>query len=233
MGLYRKRNKQRQKQESMLASTSMITESTVLPTDKQSIGTLGLIHTCDDLMLWGFKKAYCNDDLTALGNGTESELNDVWQEILYEYAGLMKTEDSTYLFELSKRILVARIDVFWIDNAVICLREMHNQDDVDRLANEYGYVLPNDYTDEDLDLVLSKAKTFIYELGEMQAEYDRLQATVGGSKQTEQDFDITIATLAKFQGFAIRQKETTVREFVGIFNLFIRHNELLQQHGAK
>ena len=172
-------------------------------------------------MLYDFKEAYCNQNYNVLGEGTPEQQAEAWQEIMFEYASLIKSESSEYLFNLTKRITLLRADILYIETAVLYLKIEHSPEIVDQLRL-YGYPLIEGYKEKDLDRIISLAKTLVYELKELCAEYDLLQKTTTGKAQSEEDFDATIAVLSKYQGYAIPQRKTSVTEFCAIFNLFLK-----------
>lgn len=220
-----------------LQSTEVQTDALTLPQANQT----GILHrSCKALPLFNFIECYCNNDLTYLiisGEPTEAELQDAWNEILLEYLGLVKNEKSSYLFDLGKRITLLQYHIQHINDAVEILHYKYDSDIAGDLRG-MGYKLSAEYNTEEytkqLDMIVSKCKTRVFELGELQDEYKRLDDTVTGTKQTEEDFNLTIASLSKHQGYHINKKETTLLEFCSIFNLYLKeiaHLEKQAKHG--
>ena len=210
-----------------LPSTEQKQEILPLHTPEQSTDTL--LRSCKVLPLSIFKECYCNNDYSGLGKGTKDELQAAWNEILFEYSSLIDSENSQYLFSISKKISLLSCDISFIEGAIVVLKAFHDQEIVD-ILRQMGYPLIEGYKEKDLDRIVSLAKTLVYEFNELQDEMNKIQTVASGKAQTESDFDKTIALLSKFQGYAIRPKETTVTEFCGIFNLFLAHNK--QDHGS-
>lgn len=208
-----------------LPSTAPQAESIPLKPLTTSLSTFH--RSCKTLPLFAFVEAYCNNDLSLLilsGTPTEEELATAWQEIIFEYSSLIKSENSDYLFELEKKIALSGHHIFYVDNATMFLRFQHSLEIVNELRN-LGYDLPDMPQENDLNKVVSIAKTIVFDLAEMRDEYERLTNTVNGKKQTEDDFYKTIAALSKYQGYRMEPKSTTMTEFCAVFNLFISENK--------
>ena len=193
----------------------------ILPSQIPEKLTDTLVRSCKTLMLYDFKEAYCNHNLTVLGNGTPEELHAAWQEIMFEYSALLKSDNSEYIFELTKSISLLQADIIYIENAVQVLRYEHSEEIVEQLR-QYGFPLITGYKESDLERVISLAKTKVFELQTLVTEYELLQKTTNGKAQSEDDFDATIAVLCKYQGYGINQRVTSVTEFCAIFNLFLK-----------
>lgn len=209
-----------------LQSTELSPESLPLKTPEH---LKDLLHrTCKTLSLYAFIEAYCNDDLSFLvikGEPTQAELEESWQEILVEYSGLIKNEQSGYIFDLGKQITLLQLDINYLDRVVHFLHYRYDEEIADQLRcmgfsldAKYG---TEEYTNE-LDMIVSLATTKVFDLGELEEEYKRLNNTATGKKQTEEDLLMTIAALSKYQGYHINKKETTVLEFASIFNLYLK-----------
>lgn len=188
-----------------------------------------LHRTCDTLPFFNFKKCYCLNNLSFLiieGTPTPEELSAAWNEIIFEYSTLINSDQSDHLLSLSKEILLLQHHIFYVQTAVDLLRLRHVPDIVEKLINmgyhgEYNFEDKENYNKQ-LDRVIALCTTNVFELGVLQDEYKRLDNTVKGKKQSEDDFDLTIAALSKHQGYRINQKETVVKEFTSIFNLYLK-----------
>src|SRR5690606_7045370 len=111
----------------------------------------------------------------------------------------------------------------YVDYSVPFLKMRHDEVIAQELRN-LGYDVPafNDPNYEKaLDRVLSLAKTKVFDHGNLVDEYNRLNKTVEGKKQSEDEFLRTVIMLAKYQGYAIDRSKTTVYEFAQIFNNYL------------
>ncbi len=209
-----------------LQSTELPKETLPLSPQEPKTGTLH--RTCKTLPLYNFIECYCNNDLNYLiisGTATKVELQDAWEEVYLEYTSLIKNEKSSYLFDLEKRITLLEYHIKYIDHAKMFLHYGYDEE----IANEVrgmGYKLNAEFGSQDyfkqLDLMVSRCKTRIFELGELEEEFKRLLNTVEAKPQNEEDLNITIAMLSKHQGYHINKKETTVLEFCSILNLYLK-----------
>ena len=234
--------KEQQPKISPLDSTETLKDSYALPMDQVTQSSASLHRTCKTLSITGFKTAYCNNDLRALiisGTPTDNELKDAWDEIVFEYATLFKNEDSQYLFELSQRISLLKIHIAFVDYAVVLLRakyqseEQTDQDILNEL-NALGYDIsfdenyPEEYV-KSLNRIVSLCKTNVFDLEEQQKEYDRLNKTTGGKKQSEEDFDANIMMLSKYQHFPIDEDKVSIYKYAIIFNNYMREMTVRQK----
>lgn len=181
--------------------------------------------TCKTLDVARFKECYCNGDLTVLGEAPQEVLQEVWNNILFEYAALIKTENSEYLLEIGRKIALLQADLTYIESAVVYLKQQHDAEIALHLAN-IGYPLPENYTHTDLDGVISRAKRLLFDLEELSDEYNKLTNAQQGGKQTEDEFDELLAVLSKHQGYRIIPQTTMVNEFCSIFNIYLKQSKI-------
>lgn len=207
------------KRKQSLPSTEPQTAISPSQTPEKLIDTLR--RTCKKLPLADFKEAYCNNDLTVLGIGTPEDLQAAWNEILFEYSGLLKSENSDFIFSVSKKIALIHADITFIDGAVMVLRTQHDEDLIAGLR-DLGYPLIEGFKEADLDRIVSLSKSMLFDLDDLEKEYATLTKTMNGKKQTEEDFEQTISILSKHQGYQINQQKTMVSEFCGIFNTYLK-----------
>lgn len=185
-----------------------------------------LHRSCKTLFLELFIQAYCNNDLSGLvikGAPDTDQLQDAWNEIMFEYSGLIKTENSDYLFSLQKDIAILQHHIIYVDYAVQLLKLRYD----DEIANEVrslGYPVPaleDPKYQKALDMIISLAKTKVFEHGNLVDEYNRLNKTVEGKKQSEDEFVRTVVMLSKYQGYNIDRQVVTVYDFTQVFNNYL------------
>lgn len=192
-------------------------------------------HSCKTLCLDPFIQAYCNNDLSGLLiSGTQNEeIHSAWNEILFEWSSLVKSENADALFELQKEIAILEHHIIYIDYAVPFLKLRYDED----IANEVrslGYDVPQDENyQKALDLITSLAKRKVFDHGELVDEFNRLNKTTTGKKQSEDEFIKTVLTLAKYQGYPIDRKTTTVFDFAQIFNNYISEMKIKERQLQK
>ena len=195
-------------------------------------------RSCKTLPLEPFIQAYCNADLSGLiieGTPEPDKLQYAWNEVMFDYSGLLKSEKSEYLLSLSWEIAALQHHIIYVDYSVIALKYKYNEHLVNGLA-EIGYSVPafedKNYQAE-LNRITSLAKSKIFDLGNLTDEYNRLNKTVEGKKQSEDEFIKTVMMLAKYQGYAIDRKITTVFDFVQIFNNYLAEMQVKEKQLEK
>lgn len=218
------------------ASTVTSTANSALPTDPDTLSASKLHHSCKTLNVNGFKECYCNHDYSYLiikGNPTQEDLINAWNEIVFEYGGMIKTENSEYIFDLQKRIAELTQHIAYVDNALILLQQRFSQSAIDELIS-LGYDGIYQFDDhvqyvKQLNRVRSLCKTRVMDLQDLQEEYKKYNlSSENSSSQTEEDFEEWVAQLGRFMHFRINQHETTVTEFAGIINAYIKHHKAKQ-----
>jgi len=180
---------------------------------------ISLHRSCKTCPLSAFIEAYSNNNYTLLGTGTPEQIAEAWNEILFDWATLIKTEQSQYLFELSQNIGVLEARIIFIENAVMLLRIKWDEDLAEGIRKE-------GYDPADLDMVISLAKRLVFDINELKDEYTRLTNTTGGKRKSEDEFYEDIAMLSKFQAYNIDPDTTTVKKYASIFNLFLKQHSL-------
>lgn len=205
--------------------TEMNREGFVLPPET-SQSNASYHRSCKTLPLEAFIQAYCNNDLSGLiitGDAAPDQLKFAWNEILFDYAGLFKTEQSEYLLDMSWEIGRLEHHVMYVQYAVFYLKLRYNDDFANELRG-MGYIVPQ-FEDKSyqkaLDMITTLATNKVFELNNLQDEYKRLKKTASGKNQSEDEFVQTVAMLSKYQGYYIDTLITTVYRFVMTFNNYL------------
>lgn len=164
-----------------------------------------------------------------------NEVHNAWNEILFEWSGLVKSENSDYLFQLQKEIAVLEHHIIYVDYAVTFLKLRYDVN-IAQEVRSLGYDVPqfadNNYHSS-LDMITSLAKRKVFDHGELVDEFNRLNKTTTGKKQSEDEFIRTIIMLAKYQGYAIDRKTTTVFDFAQIFNNYLAEMKIKERQLEK
>ena len=185
-----------------------------------------LLRTCKEVSLATFIDCYCHEIYSGLGEGTPEEITDAWIDIMSEWGELMRNEDTGYMLSLGNQILSLKVHVSLVESITFVLLKKYDLELVDKLINELGY--DGEYPENDrvafvkqLDRVVSLSKTKVYELSELNDEWDRLRKSDSGEKASEDDFERNILRLSKYQGYRINKYKTTIYEYTHIHNNFI------------
>lgn len=213
------------KPENQLGSLE-ITKDGFVSQPERILSKVGLLRSSKEVMLNVFIDCYCHEIYGELGEGEPSEIAEAWQELLSEWGGLMKNNDSDYLLDLSFQVLNHKKRLTYVEFAVFYLERRYDREIIDRLINEGGY--DGEYPEDDRDAylkqlsrVMSLSKTHAFQLGELNDELERLQKNSEGKKMTEDDFERNILRLSKYQGYRINKFKTSVFEYAHIHNNFI------------
>jgi len=178
-----------------------------------------LHRSCKTCPLSVFIEAYSNNNLELLGDADPQELQEAWNEILFEWATLLKSEQSEYIFDLSKKISSLHAIIIFIEKACDYLSVQWDEEMAECLRKE-------GYNPNDIKMTLSLAKRLVFDLDELTAEYSRIVNTTEGKGKSEDEFFEDIAMLSKFVGYRIDTKSTTVKEYASIFNLFLKQSKV-------
>lgn len=184
-----------------------------------------LLRRCNEISVARFKQAYCNNDLTALaieGMPPANELQSAWNELLFEYASSVQTDQSEHTFQMAKQIGELEHHIAFVEYTTFFLRRKYDQEMVDELIL-LGYYHLHFTEDEEnwnkqLDRCISLCKTNVFDLEQLREDYNRLNATTSGKPQTEDEFNKTVAQLAKYQGYRIDQLTVMMDEYISIIN---------------
>lgn len=218
----------RKKKIKQSSSTGQTTE--ILRSKKQEISIPMLHRSCETISLYALIKCYCTNDLKHLiisGTPTTEELQQAWNEILFEWSGLIKNEKSEMIFQMEKEIARLKYHVVYVENATIFLWYRHDPSLTEELRY-LGYDITDEPEHSDLDRVRSLCITNVFNLGELERELETLTKTLSGKKQTEEEFLILVSVISKYQGYAIKTKETTALEFAATFNAYLAEAKLLR-----
>lgn len=199
-------------------------ENFASPTDPVIPLPYTLRRSCKDVSIDEFIQAYCHSNLSVLivvGHPPQDVVLECWNEILFEYANLLKSDSSQYIFDLHKQISELQFDIWYVNEVINVLRVRYEQDLVDELI-KMGY--DGDFTQEEtLERTISLAKTKVYDLELLIAEYNALHKVIEGKKQTEEEFESSVAWLSKFQSYYIDTKTTSIYKFTIIFNNYVKY----------
>lgn len=174
-------------------------------------------------------KAYCNNELSVLiitGNPSTAELEEAWNEVMYDYSSRIRTDESNYLLHTAWKIGQLQSHIIYVENALLYLRVRHNADMVNELR-QMGYLHLNyKQHDEDwlqqLKRVESRCKTKVHDLEMLVQEYNKLNKISTGTNMTEDDFNANVMMLAKYQGYPIHRDLTMMDEYLSIFNNYMK-----------
>jgi hypothetical protein len=151
---------------------------------------------------------------------------EVWDDMLTEYGGLIKTENSDRIFDVWRKIKYNEWRVTVVELCVETLREMYRESFAAMLVEAgFDYVL--NMEDEkayqrQIDLVIIEANTIAVVLNQLYIQYNNLvpKSEGDGTQKIEIDFDKELAILKK-HGYGINKRKQTVMEYCAAVNAFI------------
>lgn len=181
-----------------------------------------------ELPLWNFIQVIVTNSLTPLirkGNPTDKQLAEAWNNIFTEYCDIYTSTNQTYVLQLQReiahiatklqviQICIDRLTISYYEPAIAELRE-------------YGFDYP--YTPdtmlEDLQNTVAEAQYLVVQKGVKEGEYAKYLAENAKEEVKETDYDDILSELGKFQGYHLRSKDLSVREYVSIFNRYKKQN---------
>lgn len=196
-----------------------------------------LLRTCKEVSLATFIECYCEDNFAGLGTGTQEELIEAWNELLFEWCELMRNEDSDHKIQVGFQILNLQKHITIVDGCVFALKRTYDKDLIEKLIS-LGY--PGEYPDnnkeklnKELDRAVSLCKTIVFNLWELQEEIERIEKVKDNKKSTSEDFERNIVRLSESQGYNIDAEKTTVFRYTCIYNNFIDKIKLSNSHNKE
>ena len=158
-----------------------------------------------------------------LGNLTAQE----WESVYSEYTEMSGSSSTNKSLDLAIQItyLTNRINII---QSLVQRLYMRRNDEVIALLVEMGMFFSYDDLNADLDRVLIKLKGEELLLNMANAEYKELGLNEG-EKATEFDWYNILSELAKFQGYAVNPKQTTVTEYCALEKRFRAHIDYMNK----
>lgn len=189
-----------------------------------------IISSCYEITMDKFIDCLVDGRIEVLGKGIEIDLQEAWANILSEFSTLRNNKTGDDCLELQKEISVLHKKIELINLCVSVLWEIYNRD----LANELkmmGYNIKLDWSDKagyykDLNLVISKSKTFAVLAERKQKELNALIEKTKGNSYTRKDFISINTNLSKYMQFHINNKEVSVAEWCDMVNKYEAYIEV-------
>lgn len=181
-----------------------------------------------ELPLWNFIQVITTNSLQPLiikGNPTDQQLATAWSDIFAEYCDIYQSKNQTYVLHLQREIahLTYKLQVIQvcIDRLIISYYEPAIAE-----LRDYGfnYEYTPDTMLEDLQSTIAEAQYLVVQKGVKEGEYKKYIEANAESEVKETDYDDILGELGKFQGYHIRSKDLSVREYVSIFNRYKKQN---------
>lgn len=162
------------------------------------------------------------------GQPTNKQLQEAWVEIRSEYAESIKTQKTTIVFDLYKKIIYTQWKMFALESLIFQLEEEFEEEAAMMLV-ELGFDLIENLTDrvaylKQLEGVRIEANVLIVMLNQYVLEYEAAvneDAVNTSGQPVELDSDKELAALSRFQGYRINKNKITVAEFIAIVNSFL------------
>lgn len=217
-----------------LLSTPMNTDSSATARHKTPEAILSgstLHRQCSTLPLSHFIEIILNGDMSWLiisGTPTNAELLSAWEDILEEYASLIKTDKTENVFELYKKIVHTEWRLTFIEKSLLTLK-MQYDEEVAGWVGEMGfgevrYVADREEYLRSLYAIEMRAKMLIVLLNQYKAEYrlmnpERSQEDIVNNTRIR--YEKEIASLSKYMGYRIVKEKTMVLEYAAIINNYL------------
>lgn len=202
-----------------------------------------LKNECSQIVVDDFIKAYCRNDLSVLvisGQPSQEQMMDAWNELYFEYASIIRTDESNHIFNLHRKITSMRIQCSYVDLAtnLLKLQFLENciDEDVVLQLQNFGYEI--EITDDkekwerQLNRIVSLCKTIKWDLADLEDEMKRLNNANSGKKQSETDFIQNVVMLQKW-GYPVKRKETYMDEYAQAMNIYIKEAKQNSKNNGK
>jgi hypothetical protein len=165
--------------------------------------------------------------LTISGEPSEEDLAKAYDAIMLEFSDLIRTEKTTSVFDLYKRLSYTKWKLTYLGWALSYLKHQYKKEYAERISL-LGYDLIEEMEDREaylkqIYLVENDAKFLVVQLNQLSNEYKLLNpaSTSEESERTAMDYQKELAILSRFMGKWIRADEITVFEFCSIVNAYL------------
>lgn len=188
-----------------------------------------VLDTCQKVMFTAFKNATLHDDLSGLiksGTPTPTELETAWEKVFNEYLTISGDTHIQQILILMKDIAILTNKITLIELIVEQMRISYVGAFADQLRS-LGFRFQYEDGPEllrELELTLNQTIQLRLRLQESQAEYQQLQVS-DGAQVTDQDYEVYLSELEKFQGVAMNPDTTSVARYCAIVKRFKIHCE--------
>lgn len=194
--------------------------------------------SCSDLPLYNFIKIVVENDLDYLYAKKptflhkKADLPALWDSIFDEYSSLSDNTQNAHVLELLKSIkeieFKLSIIAACIEVLTNCVKENLNVKDYQltiETLRSYGFY--HEYSNltlqEDIKRIISGSKTLHIELGDLVAEYEKIDLNKD-SGATEKDFVDEVALVSSFHKIQIDTRRISVMEYISYLSLFKKAN---------
>lgn len=186
--------------------------------------------TFKTITLEQYIRCTCDGELNVLGEGTEQEIKDAWEQIQLEYLGAIKDTTTTQIFTLEDEALYLELEIKFVLVSVHILRVWRDDEHV-KLLQSKGYPFEFSATDtkayhKDLDRVEKRSTRLKTQLANINHERAQLMKEQEGEPATRANMYHNIAVFSKFMQYAIDERTTTLEKYASIRNLYYKHVEL-------
>ena len=167
-----------------------------------------------------FINVQISKDVSFLGEGTQEELLEAWENIIEEYKTLTKDGTSNYLFKLKqsieyldKRLVILRTILDWLE-------DRPSEGVAELLEQEFGYAFEGD-----TNKIWNLAKSELHQLKIKEAELKKYSESQPSEDQTEMDWINNMGVLSQYQGFKFNPKTENIAEYISLLNRFKADNK--------
>lgn len=181
-----------------------------------------------------FLRCLCDDDLTALGHGTDEELKEAWLDIASQYYQAKDGALSDVREWILKREVVRlRTHLTLVHSCVDFLQREYNESIATSLRS-MGYAFspsdkdPDKYADK-LQAVLNRSNSKQVRLQQVIDELDRMSSESENMRPERKHFEETLLYIEEMQRVQYNMEEVTVAKYVALENKLIKKIEAENQ----
>lgn len=178
---------------------------------------------CSELPLWNFIKCTVSKNLNYLiisGTPDVELMKKSWNDITNEYSDLSDDGTTSYILNLFSQISYLDEKLRIVYNIIAFIENRRSEELIKILQEDlgFGYSYSEETIEDDLRATVSEIK-----IDKVNLDLSEIELKAYKEKSVEPnevDYVKLIVRLGKHQGYPIKQKETTVLEFVAILNDF-------------
>lgn len=191
-----------------------------------------IINTCYKLTMTKFLDCLFDNNYSALGEGSEEELQDAWKKVYNEFVNLRQDKTTSELFNISKEMELLRLKLKMINECLKVLWIRHNRDVVLELqklgfahlrfdaANKPQYL-------KQLNDVAEISKRYQVDITKREKEIAALMQKNKGKTVGRESFLLINGNLSKYMNFYVDNTKVVVADWCVMVNQLEKHIEQL------
>lgn len=194
--------------------------------EKQGLSLYEVYATCSEIPLHNWIQITLTNDLNwMIKSGNPDNLQEAYNLLCDEYSTLTKDIQSNYILDISIQLKTLDTRLILVTQVVDFIREHGPRPGlIELLKIDFEFRLSFEDLESDLGMVINLVKSDYMRLKQTEAEYSAFVEKSNENVWTYQDYLEQLSVLSKWQGYALRPKETSLAEYVATLNRFKAEN---------